>query len=306
MGDDPYHHLFPAPGSNRMVDALREVAENEEIIQTVADKLERWSEPFGIRALASNIPGVSSTDEARREAAVDALWAVCRIAERLDIPCVEAVGGGDFGRWGSDDRWIIEASWTSYEERGNALLKSLQTLCERMSGCGMDKVAIALELEPGPSYLLNSIRGRPFCHRDKPSTLERVLKDLPAQYVGLNLDVGHFLRLEAIEPDLLAHVYSDYLDRILHAHVSRHSGIHGQDLYLRDSDYAECKRWLKLFTDSADRERASESTRTVAIELEACHQVEWIEQSLHVVRKWLEDKMGYRVADPALDSTTHD
>ena len=298
MGDSEDWHLFPATETQRLVDAVATIADKDRAIHGVATKLATWARPFNLRAFATNLPAISSTNEQRRRKAVKALWAVCQIADYLDVPCVEAVGGADFGRWGSKDKWIIEASWQSYEERCHALLKSLHSLRTLMDRNEINGVAIALELEPGPSYLLNSVCGRPFCGMQRPSALQRVMKELPAKYVGLNLDIGHFLRLEAVEPDLLAHVYSEYLDRVLHAHASRHTGIHGQDLYLRSEDYAECKRWLKVFCDSMSCDRDSVPTKTVAVELEACHRTEWIEKSLRILRNWLEDKMGISTADP--------
>ena len=148
--------------------------------------------------------------------------------------------------------------------------------------------ALALELEPGPNYVLNSktaIDGLIALLRDdaKYEPLRR--------HVGLNVDIAH-MNIAGVEARDLV----EYRDWILHAHLCNHPGMHTRDqvvgVWIPVERYCgENYPYLRLLAEidesSPDRQ-GRPFTRTVALELEGCSRINWVHRSLVAMKHMTE------------------
>ncbi|MGC4043399.1 MAG: hypothetical protein QM758_06310 [Armatimonas sp.] len=232
-------------------------------------------------------------DTETRHDAVKALRASLYLAYRLGCRCIEAVGGS------RTPITIEQAKPEEYnrippqdyvQKRHEALTQSLEVVFdledpENILSNISSKASIpriAMELEPGPSFLLN--------HIDEYGTLMQNLSKSPAKkYIGLNADIAHFFLCGHYHPADL----KTYRKDILHMHLSDHAadyvggGTHASDLvpglYHNQEDYAP---WLELALKETQREN-SRFSGVIAIELEACHSVTDILSAQSTVRRWL-------------------
>jgi len=235
---------------------------------------------FNVPALATNIPTLSSPRRRDRLIAVEALRCLGEVAVEIGAVCVEAVGGGDFLTWPVGNRLrFLEVGPYALRARRTALAVSLQEIGEfysRLAAKRQRRISFALELEPGPSYLSSSL--------ESINDILEVCKGLP---VGLNLDIGHALRIQRMWPSLLGDWITLHRGRTVHAHISRHTSIHGMDLPLReDADLPVCKPWIMLYRDAYVLAGDIKPTGVIAVELEACFRPESIQQSVVVLNKW--------------------
>jgi len=178
------------------------------------------SMPCKIVALATFFPEISSSDKCVRAMTARALKSICCVAGFLnrrhshDIKVVEIVGGS-----------LVDGIWPAVSSRSaKAETAYVANLLDEQSG--MDRVIevlrmvapfaiengvkLAVELEPGPLYIL----------RDEPTLLkfcQLVQSDsLLTRCVGLNLDISHW-HLAGIKPDNLpAAIHT----RIIHCHAN--------------------------------------------------------------------------------------
>jgi class 3 adenylate cyclase/sugar phosphate isomerase/epimerase len=254
--------------------------------------------------IATFFPSISAPDcdgeQAKRDRqdAIRALQASLYLAYRLGCPCIEAVGGS---------RTPLTAAPKlpeSYiKERHRALAESLNAVFDLQSPKNvLDKIkdtaqipGLALELEPGPSFLLNRIE-------EYGKLVTHLTSSLAKKKVGLNADVAHFFLCGYYRPEDLG----EYQSHILHMHLSDHAadyvggGTHASDLvpglYHGLADY---RPWLELAVKETQRENSSFSG-TIAVELEACHAISDVLSAQSTVRRWLSE-VAREIGNPAAE-----
>jgi class 3 adenylate cyclase len=241
--------------------------------------------PF--RALATNFADISSPDEARRRSIRDVLFKCAQLAAALGATCVEIVGGPSFRSKPSGEDIEIYAGTDIVQERLDQLKKTLRELDDSLDKANLP-VGIALELEPGPAYLLNSIK------RIQDVVLGNGNKYL--KHIGINVDIGHLLLLseqpERQSPDnvpLSVLRSPDMMKRIMHFHISDHSLSHFCDLELA-SFHPPDKfiPWIELYLDTASSPICNPFfTNTIAIEMEASQSIDQALRSMQTLRTWL-------------------
>ena len=242
-----------------------------------------------VRALASNLPNVSSPDEERRAEAVAALKKLLILADKLKAPVLEIVTGADFVSTGSQSKdflFRVNTGSPAARLRCDALLSSLQELNDFTSSLSRP-VMIALELEPGLSYFLNGWQA-----------VEEIFNGLDKRlrgrqcYVFLNLDIGHAHLLSQEDPGLFHKLrLEDWRSKIVHAHISHHHHrAHMADLPLKPEHKEVYQPWIDLLVDGwYQKARNPFASHTIALELEAASSDAQIETSLTCLRKWVED-----------------
>lgn len=238
---------------------------------------------FRISALATYFPDISSMNNQRRGIAVRALANTVVLASELsdwmDPAIVEFVCGT-----------VVEPSVEKQVDVYGAERK-LDTLCQSLHEVidlansklgGASAFALGAELEPGDTYLLNSLsRLKSFMAR-----VEDTSKGL-TRYVGLNLDIAH-MRIAGIEAKSLEGLQS----RIVHAHIADHPGIHTHDqmvgswtnVTVASGGYIP---YIKLLLDRASDKGELPFSKSIAIELEGCNESFSIHDSIARLRHLL-------------------
>ncbi len=187
------------------------------------------------------------------------------------------------------DRAVIAKREYKYD----LLCGALEQVCSRLEGEDSDW-ALAMELEPGPTYVLQDLDaiGQVFARLDALDT--RV-----AAHVGLNLDIGHMKIAEVYvtSPQQLGQGHlpglEQFADRIVHTHISDHPGMHTRDQVvgvwnpverLDSVDYS----YLTLLAEVADGTRGRNNglpfSGTVALELEGCSRIGWVHRSVTAMK----------------------
>jgi sugar phosphate isomerase/epimerase len=243
--------------------------------------------------LATNLPCISCVSSDSRQSplrrkAIQAVQKLVRLAHALGVGCVEIVGGANFVRTGRvPSKWETQVGSDCARLRREALLDSLVEL-----ETWIDKhrfqppVGLALELEPGLSYGLNSGRQAVSLLADLDQRIGH-----RAQNVAVNIDLGHaWLISELREPDLRMYVRDHLIDRIAHAHLSLHvKAAHFADLRVSEEALDDHFRpWIDLFSDSQAREdRPRFATATIGIEQESAIPQSRAVESFVTLRGWL-------------------
>lgn len=257
-----------------------------------ADQIKSWLPPglrsncyYGIspiRALATNLPDISNLEQDKRETAIQAIRVCATIAHRLGASCVEVVCGYAFRRDVIDNTVKVMAGRDSRIEKTECLLDSLRTLSEVLMKENL-KIGLALEIEPGPSYLINST--------NRAKELLNQLRGI--ENIGLNVDIGHMLILEQQGENCLKALKSpELLPRIMHFHVSDHSVSHFADLAIGAiHGQNELAKYTSLFDGCTN----TYFTNSIAVEQEAAHSTDEVINSARLVRTWF--------GNPALGGT---
>jgi hypothetical protein len=176
----------------------------------------------------------------------------------------------------------------------------IRQLCDRLlsvvdlvdssdEGRGEPEWVLALELEPGPTYVLNdleALRHLKMCLTEDPK-YERLLP-----HVGINVDVAH-MKIAEVDADDLEREFKAW---IVHAHICDHPGMHTRDQIVGtwspiDRYSGSHYPYLKLLAeiDSASPKRNGRPfTGTIALELEGCGRIGWIHQSLASMKHMME------------------
>ena len=156
---------------------------------------------------------------------------------------------------------------------------------------------LAMEIEPGPPFLLNSI--------DAFRAMRKKIKDecgndLTAyNHLVLNVDIAHAFLIN-IKPEHLKGMGDNNLvDLVGHMHISDHAGgfsgitdnvpwgAHSSDLVPGVFHlYEDYRDWLK-FAISQCNQKNNCFSKTIAVELEACNDKEMIFQAVRIVNRWL-------------------
>ena len=268
-------------------------------LKTLLERLDRRLRPIGasfengIAAIATYLPWISSLDEERRTLAVRAVVQSLRFAfgvvelgwmERpiVEIVCGSLIESCQCKSCRAEKRVFL----ARHNEKRTRLAKSLREIVADVKNRFPNSpFALALELEPGPSYVLNS--------RDAvKSVLDDIRGDeLLKNHVGLNLDIAH-ARLANVRPKWLRE--NNLVPQIVHAHICDHPRMHTRDQPLgtwtstysgrQFNDYVDLLfERNELSGDSSDSDDESQLpfSRSVAIELEGSNQISWIHRSVN-------------------------
>jgi hypothetical protein len=246
-----------------------------------------------VAALSSYLPAISAPSGAdgqpveSRLRSVAAVRNLVKLAREVGASCVEIVAGANFVRVGEHvgDCEVRAGSKYSFLCR-QALCASLQELADWMAKettGWAPPVGLALELEPGLSYGLNSGREALLLFEE----LDRVSQGAAA-HVALNLDIGHAWLLSRREPELRALLWDRLSNRIAHAHISRHvAAAHFADQPLTERERHELGRWLDLFITSQTGAAPAFATGVIAVEQEAANPPVSAVESFAELEHWL-------------------
>ena len=191
----------------------------------------------------------------------------------------------------------------SRESKIRLLCDSLAEVCEEVRKVcpGEKDWALSLELEPGPTYVICNTEQidallAEVDRRDGQTDPERRL----AAHIGLNADIAH---LDIAEVELETRVIDgrvvkglkEFADRVVHAHICDHPGMHTRDQVLGtwkpvDRGRNELFSYVELLAQIAaagPRESGLPFSRTIALELEGCNRINWIHQSLTALKHML-------------------
>lgn len=243
-----------------------------------------------IRALATNFPEISDPDPAKRLRAQRAIIHCAGVAAALGAGCVEIVGGPSFIREANGE---IRAGTEIYLQRQAHLLESLHVIDQELARLAL-RVGIALEIEPGPAYLLNSMArvGDLFTRFDEP----RKHLAMATSHIGLNVDIGHMFILSDQDEDPMR-ALTALMPRIMHFHASDHTLSHFCDLEIPSFHSVEdFKLWVDLFVRVATQRQIRNPffTGTIAIEVEAGHSIDPAIRSARLMRTWQEEALEGR------------
>jgi sugar phosphate isomerase/epimerase len=288
--------LFPRAQSGSPVEigSLTSILSDDRNYERIAEWLLSQCRQAAIHvaALATYFPDVTSLYQERREIAVRALVNTVRLALELarhghaDTAVVELVCGTiadpcecsdcvPFGRvYVSDPHDKLELLAQSLL----AVISEVNRVCQP----GPGKFALAVELEPGETYVLNS-----------PPRLDAFFRTVAQdpdldQHVGLNLDIAHMRIVPAMPGELLPH-----LPRIVHAHIADHPRMHTRDQVVgawtgvtrRDNGYSGYVKDLLLPRLAGSANTDLPFTGTIALELEGCNRIGWLLSSLTAMQQ---------------------
>ena len=256
-------------------------------------------------SIATFFPYISLPDEEAdssqkisRKIAIEAVQKTMYLARCLGCHCVEIVGGA--GVPGKDVIEKLTGSVSAEEAehkrsqyRAERLEALADSICDIFTGpwwqkinAGSDTPYLAIELEPGQSFLLNSLQQ----YRDLRSLVaekaaSRGIGHIAERLLTLNVDVAHAF-LIGYKPDELIDI------DVSHMHLSDHGG-HWHQGGSHTSDlapdtfhrYEHFYPWLK-FAIERTRSRRSFSG-TIALEMEACNSVETVLNAVTVTSRWV-------------------
>jgi len=282
-------------------------------LERIADRLrEELTKHYGGRlvgrrprlaALATYFPNASlpPTDRANQDSrneAVAALRNTLYLARLLGCRCVEIVGGCGVPNSG----YKRKADPPAYRQQClQALAQTLADVYNLEDGAPLEPISeddvpvVSIELEPGPSFLMNSLDA----FRELRDTLDKEHgpDSLVYKSLKLNVDIAHAF-LIGYTPTNLTEEKLQHL--VAHMHISDHAGdiaaggAHASDVVpgtfhaFRDdlSEHAYAP-WLKLAIERANAHDGSFCTGTIAVELEACNNVLDVLSSVSLVRRWV-------------------
>jgi sugar phosphate isomerase/epimerase len=217
-------------------------------------------------AVSTFFPEITSCQERLRKRTARSLETICKLAGVLNnkynhnVGIIELVGGTLVdGIWpgihGKEPH--LETDYVAnLLDNGEAIERIVQVLLAVAPHAIANKLRLALELEPGPLYVIRDSRTlEAFCHR---VSRESLLNGC----VGLNLDVAHW-HLAGMSPLEIPPLVRD---RIIHCHATdTHKG-HCTDLPPGASNGLRfLSDWLEVL-----------SPGYVTCELEACPVEEWL------------------------------
>lgn len=261
--------------------------------------------------------------------AVKALRRSLHLAYLLGARVVEIVGGAGVPRAAADPSRTHESGGEDYEgladDYREAHLRSLaHALAEAYFPREIPETGefneipfqhlppVAMELEPGVSFLLDSLpryRSLMEHYHDVCRTLHPQHAAALADKLTLNLDLAHAFMLGYSVEDLLR----DGI-KVGHVHASDHAagsgrgGSHASDLVPgKFHTYEEYHPWLKHVVQDLSRVEVTpgqehrlqlpQFSGYIGIELEACNQVESLHSAISTLRRWVQQvKMETRDA----------
>lgn len=237
-----------------------------------------------IRAIATFFPDLSLPDgedgddsEAgytdRREAAIKAVANTCRLAYHLGAKIVEIVGGGAVPEMQSGR----QSNSRDYEDlRLETLANSIEKVHGRLD---FPDVRLALELEPGPSFLISSL--------DNCVTVMNHLPEGVRNFFTVNADVAHAFMLGIKAEEFEAKGLT-----VGHLHLSDHAahenlgGQHASDLVPGKFHFkGDYQPWIELAFKQMSN--SSAFSGAIAIEMEACNDMDKVHFAVNMIRRWV-------------------
>lgn len=287
---------------------------------TDLDRIVRWiksefsshiTQNIRIPALATYFPDITSINNKRRNRAINALTNTFKLAIELSLTeqplmetaIIECVCGTVLDRAECSECRSNIAVKPGDIRRGDLVFKStrvkkIQLLCDSLSRAIYPvflkyprhtiehKFAIALELEPGPSYVLNSLRAmeltRKFIARD----------DNLRRFVGFNMDIAH-MRIARIA----ARKLRTFRDLFIHAHIADHPGMHTRDQVVGHWTPIEQHAtgyypYLEILGERlVDAQKGREGlpfSGCIALELEGCNRIDWVHHGIARLKETIE------------------
>lgn len=251
-------------------------------------------EPIGI---ATYLPQIASAFQERRAVTISALKNVLLLAADLGVRVVEIVCGRVAEHCcRSANGQLCDAVLYQHRHQGSPnkfthLLDGLAQLTEFVrdrvkSRPGMYPLAVALEVEPGPLYIVNDL-SRAKQILDQTADDSYVIPHMQGAYhmVGVNLDLGHMLICHRGKQRVLKDLGVPG-SRIYNFHISDNAELHFADLVpgtIHSID-PEAPRsfadWLKCFLCACKRPSNNVFRRNISIELEACPSRQWAHQAI--------------------------
>lgn len=224
-----------------------------------------------------------------------------RMADRLQAEqpaaVIQIVVGSVIDQFIIDDRPTTPRFTVSSRNRDDLMNVTLDRLAACLAkavnehGIRPDRVRIAMELEPGPLFLLRDLASL----ERFASAIERHPSSLVRDCVGFNLDIAHWWLCRDIRPD--SELPGSIRSRIFGAHISGHSsrghlgdwGLDKLEARSRDGGVARSQRdaylaWLRFL---ADEDRTPNASNYVSIELEAASPDEDVFASIRTLDEWL-------------------
>ena len=195
----------------------------------------------------------------------------------VEIVCGTILDPCECARCRDESRVFISDQERKVKRLVEGLSKASQQLSE---GDGVSDYAIGVELEPGDTYVINNLASMRTFFRE--IDLHHGLRDK----TGLNLDVAHMRIVPVAAAEL-----EEFRDRIVHAHISDHPGMHTRDqavgawtsVFQVDGAY---EPYIRLLADRAAGAGKSKLlfSNAIALELEGCGKIHWVHDSLSSMR----------------------
>jgi hypothetical protein len=227
-----WRRKFELPERATVVEFLAQLEQRMDVVDSCAAYIASRFPPgkTPIVAFASFIPEISGKPKSERaERSQAALRFLCRLALALrdvghPVGAIEAVAGSSInGIWRGARPQSPSALLPCFQAnilRGNEplarLIAGLRAGLEPISDeLRQHRLAIAMELEPGPLYVLRDWATlNEFCEQIRE---DPILCDV----VGLNLDIAHWNMAPGVTPERVR-ATPNVMERIVHAHCSGH------------------------------------------------------------------------------------
>jgi len=217
-----------------------------------------------IVALSSFTPGLVSHDPDLAHNSRDALLFLVRLAGALQDrghPCriLELVAGSLLdGVWPGKEKEEGSVFVANVLDREDAIDEFLRRLGPVAKEAIEKKVTLAIELEPGPNFIINDLQALDSLCQRLDNTRNAALR----RAVGLNLDVAHWslagITVERLSEGLWDQEhgkvtdvdYGSIVDRVVHSHFSDHGPGHIADValgYIHDKRHF--RNWQRFLID---------------------------------------------------------
>jgi sugar phosphate isomerase/epimerase len=287
-----------------------------EIVADHYDAIKDWilaeteSRNITVSAFATYFPEITSVVASRREKAIQAVANTISIAielqrerpDQMPQAIVEIVCGTIL-----DQKEEPNIEVYGRERKLDLLCESLLKVVERVTEKFREadpRFAIALEMEPGETYVLNSVekmKGLAARFDGKHKTAATKFGAL-RNYVGFNLDIAH-LRIAGIQA---ADLDDTLLPKIVHAHIADHPfrasgegqeteilGMHTHDQFVGSwTNVLQRKGGYQPYLLRLVKRAAIDSevlfSKAIAVELEGCNRVFSVHDSLSRLKHLLE------------------
>jgi sugar phosphate isomerase/epimerase len=310
-------HILPSAISGTtetlVVRALAEAhlsKERETLIREAADNIQSTiAEPRSVSSLCTFLPELMYEGDFNMlsETATSALYFLVDLAGELrkrsgrkaftiEVVCGSRIDSAELYsnslKGGTASLENVTTSILDPEKAIRSFLSRLKPVAERC--LETPGVQLALELEPGPLFTLNS--------SDAVTTLCRILGqpeyEKVSRAIGINLDIAHWAFLTRIHPQWLDQLQTKPVrDRIAHAHICDQSNGHFADTYIGSFHNSEFDDWLRILTRLPHEARPASCPvfdGLISVEMEACRDIRQISHALEQLQVRLLQELSSR------------
>ncbi len=247
------------------IEAMAMHHDNEEVLFSIAKKIFQETRELKIKSMSTYLPEISSHHDCQRQLGIEAMVFCIKLAHQIgllqekEVSCIELVGGTRTeGAWilneineGGGKTEYIGYNTCSLDDGEDLLSDSISDILE-FSGLSSEekKIRLALEIEPGPLNIINSVPtarrffSRFFSQFKNPAEMRSRL--------GLNLDIGHVCSILGADSRELAGLLH-YVD-LFNVHLSDHAVGHICDLPVGWNWDPNTSDWLEA-VDQIAKER---------------------------------------------------